>query len=176
MQRLKRILIATGIFLLVMLVIGFLLPHGWQVERSIVIRAPAAVIFPHINTLKKWREWAVWYERHPDLLVEYSGPDSGVGATSRWRDEDGRAAMKIMHSDRNQGVEYQVLINAGVSLIDGQLTLMPEGSDTRVVWQVSGASGTNPANRYFALFKRYWIGKDLDASLQRLRQKVEPKT
>ena len=60
MQRLKRILIATGVVLLVMLLIGFLLPSGWQVERSIVIRAPAATIFPYINNLKNGRVWAVW--------------------------------------------------------------------------------------------------------------------
>ena len=175
MQRLKRILIATGIFLLVMLVIGFLLPNGWQVERSVVIRAPAAAIFPHINNLKNWRAWVVWYEQHPDLVTEYSGPDSGVGATSRWRDEDGRKALKIMQSEKNHRVDYQVLLNAGISRMDGSLILLPEGTATRVLWETTGQSGYNLANRYVAFFQRYKIGSDFDASLQRLQHKIESK-
>lgn len=176
MQSLKRILIATAVVLLVMLVIGFMLPSVWQVQRSVVIHAPVASVFPHINSLKKWREWAVWYQENPNLVTEYSGPEAGVGATSRWTDENGRGAMKIMQSIPNRGIEYQVLFDGGVTSMDGALTLIPEGTNTRVVWQASGVSGANPANRYMALMLRFWIGSDFSASLERLKQKVEPKT
>ena len=67
MQRLKRILLATGIFLLVMLVVGFVLPTYWYAERSVLIQASPAVVFPYVNNLKKWREWAVQNERQPEL-------------------------------------------------------------------------------------------------------------
>lgn len=176
LQSLKRILIATGIFLVVVLVIGFMLPSTWQVQRSVVINAPVSAIFPYINNLKRWRDWAVWYQENPDMVVEYSGPDAGVGATSRWTDENGRGAMKIMQSTPNRGIEYQVLFNAGVTSLDGALTLIPEGANTRVVWEAGGVSGANPANRYFALMMRFWIGSDFAASLKRLKEKVEPKT
>jgi len=100
----------------------------------------------------------------------------GVGATSRWKDENGRGAMKIMYSEKNRSIEYQVLFNGGITSLEGVLSLVPEGTDTRVVWVARGASGSNPADRYFALFLKYWIGSDFDASLQRLKQKIEPKT
>lgn len=175
MQRLKRILLATGIFLLVMLVVGFVLPTYWYAERSVLIQAPPGVIFPYVNNLKKWREWAVQDQHRPDLATEYSGPDAGVGATSRWQDENGRAVLKIMQSERNERVGYQVLFNAGALQAQGSIILFAEGPATRVLWKVGGERGSNPAHRYRALLDRYWIGKDLAASLQTLKQKIESK-
>src|SRR3970282_2878763 len=60
MQSLKRMPIASVAMLLLVLGIGYLLPGAWQVERSVVIRAPAAAIFPHLNSLKQWRDWTGW--------------------------------------------------------------------------------------------------------------------
>jgi uncharacterized protein YndB with AHSA1/START domain len=176
MQRLKRILIATVAFLLLLLAIGFLLPSVWQVERTVVIRAPAPIIFPYLNNLKQWREWTVWYQQHPNMTTEYSGPDAGVGATSRWSGEEGRGVMKIMQSERNQLVAYTLLFNGGEFRTDGTLTLMPEGEGTRVVWSAMGEAGRNPANRYFALFLGFRIGSDFANSLELLKQKLETKS
>ena len=176
MQRLKRILIATVAFVLLLLAIGLLLPSAWQVERSVVIRASAPSIFPYLNSLKQWREWTVWYQQHPDMTAEYSGPDAGVGATSRWSGEDGRGVMKIMQSERNRLVAYTLLFNAGEFRTDGALTLMPEGEGTRGVWSAAGEVGRRPMRRYFALFLGRRIGADFADSLELLKQKLETKS
>jgi hypothetical protein len=176
MQRLKRILIATVAFVLLLFGIGFLLPSAWQVERSVVIRASAPSIFPYLNSLKQWREWTVWYQQHPDMKTEYSGPDAGVGATSRWNGEDGRGVMKIMQSEQNRLVAYTLLFNAGEFRTDGVLTLVPEGEGTRVVWGAAGEVGRSPVNRYFALILGRRIGADFDDSLTLLKQKLETKS
>jgi uncharacterized protein YndB with AHSA1/START domain len=176
MQRLKRIFIATVAFLLLLLAIGFLLPSVWQVERTVVIRAPAPIIFPYLNNLKQWREWTVWYQQHPDMTTEYSGPDAGVGATSRWSGEDGRGVMKIMQSERNRLVAYTLLFNGGEFRTDGTLILIPEGGATRVVWNAAGEAGRNPVSRYFALFLGFRIGVDFADSLELLKQKLETKS
>jgi uncharacterized protein YndB with AHSA1/START domain len=176
MQRLKRILIATVAFVLLLLAIGFLLPSAWQVERSVVIRAPVPTIFPYLNSLKQWREWTVWHQQHLDMTTEYSGPDTGVGATSRWSGEDGRGVMKIMQSEHNRLVAYTLLFNGGEFRTDGRLMLMPEGEGTRVVWSAAGEVGRSPVNRYFALFLGFRIGADFADSLALLKQKLETKS
>lgn len=176
MQSFKRILIAIGIFLVVVWLIGFMLPSFWQVQRSIVINAPAKTIFPHINSLKNWREWVVWYQLQPDATVEYSGPVSGVGATSRWKDEYGIKAMKIMSIEKDYRVDYQVLFNGGMSIIHGRLILVPEGGATRVVWESAGENGRAPADRYYTLFLRAKISNEFNTGLQKLKMKVEAKT
>jgi uncharacterized protein YndB with AHSA1/START domain len=175
MQRLKRIVIAIVAILLLVLGIGYLLPGAWQVERSVVIRAPAASIFPHLNSLKQWRDWTVWH-RQPELQIEYSGPDTGVGATSRWRAREGRAVMKIMQSERDSLVAYTVLFNAGEFRTEGTLTLVSEGDGTRVVWRATGNAGRGPVNSYVALLIGRRTGNDFDDSLEYLKQKFESKS
>ena len=182
-KKLLRILIAVAAILLLIFAVGFLLPSAWHVERSVLIRAPAPAVFAYLNNLKNWREWTVWHRQHPDMPTEYSGPEAGVGATSRWRDEHGRGVMKIMHSAAHERIEYRVLLNGGESSVDGVLILVPEAdavpgsagaAATRVVWGATGATGRHPVARYFALFLGYRIGGDFQASLQHLKQKLEP--
>ncbi|HJW80709.1 MAG TPA: SRPBCC family protein [Acidiferrobacterales bacterium] len=175
MQSLKRILIASVAFLLLLLAIGFLLPGTWHAERAVVIRAPASTIFPYLNNLRQWREWTVWDQQHPQRQTEYSGPDAGVGATSRWRDEEGRGVMKIMQSERNRLVAYTVLFNGGEYRAEGALTLLPEGEATRVVWSAAGETGRKSAIGYFALLQGLRIGADFADSLELLKQKLETK-
>ncbi len=176
MQSLKRIVIAVVAILLLVLGIGYLLPGAWQVERSVVIRAPAVSIFPHLNSLKQWREWVVWYRQQPVTQIEYSGPDAGVGATSRWHSRDGRVVMKIMQSDRDRLVAYTVLLNAGETRTDGTLTLVPEADGTRVVWRATGYAGRGPANGYIALLTGRRHSNECDDSLDLLKQKFETKS
>jgi hypothetical protein len=166
-------MLATVALLVLLLVAGLLLPKDWQVERSVVVGAPASAVFPYLNSLKRWREWTVWYAREPDLQVEYEGPESGVGATSRWQGRDGRGAMKILNSDRDRRVEYLLLLDAGATEMNGLLQLTPEAGGTRVTWRVGGSVGGSPLQRYFALLISVWVGHDIDASLAQLKTKLE---
>lgn len=192
MQKLLRILIAVAVILVLIFSIGFLLPNAWRVERSVLIRAPAPAVFAYLSNLRHWPEWTVWHQRQPDMFIEYSGPAAGLGATSRWRDEDGRGVMKIMHSVVNERIEYQVLFNGGLSSVEGVLILVPEAdavqgstnaagagsagaAATRVVWGATGATGRNPVARYHALILGAQIGGDFETGLQKLKQNLEPK-
>lgn len=175
MQRLKRILIAAMLILLAAFAAGLLLPRAWVVERTTVIAVPQAAVFAEINSLKRWRDWTVWYERYPNMPGEYSGPEAGVGATSRWVADDQRGAMKIMKSEPGRLVEYELLLDGGELRMDGTLVLAPEGAGTRVTWRTGGDAGFNPLRRYFALLMSYWIGRDFDASLARLKTRLEAK-
>jgi len=176
MQSLKRIAIASVAVLLLVLGIGYLLPGAWQVERTVVIRAPAAAIFPHLNSLKQWREWTVWPRQQPAMPIEYSGPDTGAGATSRWQARDGRAVMKIMRSERDSLVAYTVLFNAGASRTDGTLALVTEADGTRVVWRATGHTGRGPVSGYLALLIGRRHSNEFDDSLELLKQKIETKS
>lgn len=190
--RLLRILIAVAIFLVLIFSIGLLLPSAWRVERSVLIHAPAPAVFAYLNNLKHWPEWTVSRQRPPELVFEYSGPATGVGATSRWRDEHERGVMKIMHTVANERIEYRVLLNGGISSVEGALMLVPEAdavqgstnaagagsagtAATRVVWGATGTTGRNPVARYHTLLLGAEIGDDFEASLQKLKQKFEPK-
>lgn len=172
-RRLVRILAATLALLLLLVASAWLLPAEWQVERSAVIHAPAAKIFPYLNNLKKWPDWVAGYAGDPATPVEYEGPDNGVGATRRWKQGDERRALKIVRSDSDRRIEYLLLIDAGRSEMNGLLILVPEADATRVVWRASGTTQGGALLRYAALFRSLGMGRDFNASLTRLKDQIE---
>lgn len=173
MQMAVRILAVTLALLLLLVAGAWLLPAEWQVERSAVIHAPPAKIFPYLNNLKQWRSWVVWYSGTPDMVVDSEISDAGVGATIRWQEDGERRALKIVRSDSDRRIDYLLLIDAGRSEISGLIVLVPEGDATRVVWRASGVTDGSPLLRYAALLHTLGMGRDLDASLAQLRSKIE---
>lgn len=169
-----RIALMVGVFITLFIAIGSWLPTRWRVEQEAVIAAPPAAVFPYLNSLKKWRDWTVWYETNPDLATEYSGPESGMGATSRWNDGHHRGALKIMASRPNAQVDYLVIFDGGEWEMQGLLRLTPvEGGKTRVEWRAGGEVGANPLQRYMTLMVKWWVGADMKRSLERLRGVAE---
>ena len=81
-----------------------------------------------------------------------------------------------MQSEREKLVAYAVLYNAGEFRSDGTLTLVSEPGGTRVVWRVTGDTGTGPVNSYIALLREQRISNDIDDSLELLKQKLETKS
>lgn len=169
----QRILIASGVILLLVLGGGWLLPISWTVDRQVVIAAPPAAVFAYVNSLRRWREWVAWDEREPGLVFEYSGPEAGVGATRRWNSERGRGVMKIMDNQRDRKVEYEMLTHGGAGNQSGVIRLLPEDRGTRVVWRATIPGGTSPIERYIALVDKLGLERDLDASLVRLKARLE---
>lgn len=173
MHVLKRIVIMTIALLLLLTGAGFLLAGGWQIERETVIHAPAATVFPYLVNLRQWQAWTVWGERHQAASTEYSGPETGPGATIRWHDGSSLGAIKIMQVRRNRTVDYELICNGGEQQIDGSLILVPVAEGTRVVWRVAGTAGADPLRRYAGLLQAYQLGRDIERSLARLRERLE---
>jgi len=172
MQGLKRIFITTAVLLLLLLGAGFLLPADWQIERETVIHAPPAAVFPYLNSLRQWQAWTVWGERQA-ASIEFSGPETGPGATSRWLDRNGRGAVKIMQVRSDRIIDYELIYNGVEQPIDGTLVLVPVANGTRVVWRAGTAVGSNPLQRYAGLLQKYQFGRDIGQSLARLRDRLE---
>jgi hypothetical protein len=80
MKWLKRAVLTVAAIIALLLGIGLLLPSGFKVQRSVVVNAPAARVYPLIADPRQWKNWAVWNQRDPAMQMQYSGPDSGTGA------------------------------------------------------------------------------------------------
>ena len=55
-----------------------------KVERSIEVAAPANAAFEQVNTLRNWEQWSPWHKIDEHMLLTYSGPDGGEGASYNW--------------------------------------------------------------------------------------------
>lgn len=175
MKLIKRLGLGLGALLVLLLIITYLLPGSYRVERSQVIQAPDSLIFAEINRLKSWPNWSPWTtDRDPTLKMVYSGAEQGVGATSTWTSEQsGHGRMQIIESVPNRRVVYTLSISPGDLTSEGRIELTPEQGGVRVTWSDSGELGYNPMYRWFGLMLDGWIGPDFESGLNNLKSRLE---
>jgi Polyketide cyclase / dehydrase and lipid transport len=164
----------VGVILL-LLIVAFLLPRHWSVERSIVIAAPPAAIYPLVANMKSgWPQWSSFDFEDPEIRYSYSGPDEGVGAIRSWTSPHmGDGTQRIVKADPATGVEFRLEMAKTGMALTGQLAFEPTGGQTKVTWTDSGEVGFNPIHRFFAAFLDRMMGGTFEKSLATLKQKAE---
>ncbi|PRC92914.1 Polyketide cyclase / dehydrase and lipid transport [Solimicrobium silvestre] len=168
-----------GILVLVVLAVVVLvwsLPNEYNVSRSVVINAPAAKIYPMIAITKEWKNWSVWNQRDPAMLMTYSGPASGVGAEWRWESKSqGNGSMKFLDVVQDQKIVYELSFEGMGKPSSGKLLLTPEGNGTKVTWTMHGNADGNLKMRLFGAVMDKMVGPDFEAGLANLKRNAEHK-
>lgn len=152
------------------LVVGILLPSGWETERSVHIEAPPEVVYPYLAHAEQWTRWTP----SPETGVELFGPDEGVGSGRLWDDPVyGEGVFVISAVEPPHRVVYDVAVEQGAIRIQGfmQLEAVPEG--TELHWREDGDFGWNPLLGYLAARMDALQGEQLQESLQNLKRLVE---
>ncbi len=170
----KVLLIIVGV-IVVALLGAMLLPSKVHVERSIVINAPAAKIFNEINSLQKWSAWDPWHKKDPNMVNEYSGPESGVGNKNIWKSNNkdvGNGAQTITESVSNEKIITE-LDFGDQGKGGGSFLLAAEGEGTKIVWGMDADMGMNPIGKIFGLFMEGMVGKEFEEGLNNLKAHVE---
>lgn len=173
MKLLLKILGGFAALLVLLVLVAFLFPRTYRIERSAVIKAHPDVVHAQIADLKAWKSWGAWQERDPGMTISYSQPASGVGAWSSWISEkEGSGKMTITQQTPTR-VAYTLEFPDFGTKSNGALALAPEAQGTRVVWTDEGDLGMNPLNRWFGLFLEKIIGPDFERGLENLKKRVE---
>jgi uncharacterized protein YndB with AHSA1/START domain len=151
-------------------------PDTFRVERSLVIAAPAAKIFPMINDLHAWETWSPWAKKDPASKAAYSGARDGVGAAFAWdgNRQVGKGRMEITASEPVRRIAMRLNFEKPfVGENHTEFTLEPEGAATRVRWVMTGASPF--AAKVMGLFfdMDTAIGKDFEAGLASIKAIAE---
>ncbi|GAC14202.1 SRPBCC family protein [Aliiglaciecola lipolytica] len=174
MGMLKKIIFTILTILVIFIAIGYFLPSDYQVQRSVTVNAPAEKVYAQVADLKKWRDWGVWYEKDPNMIVSYSGPESGVGMKSSWKSStEGDGEMTIVAVEPAKSVTYDLYFPDFEMSSTGQLTFAQNGGQTVVTWVAAGDVGGNPVNRYFAMAMDSLIGPDFEKGLANLKSLSE---
>jgi hypothetical protein len=155
--------------------VGLLLPGHYRVERTAVIAAKPAAIFPLIGDLKAWQQWGVWFRRDPAMQIAYSPATTGVGAWSEWKSKtQGDGRMTVTSVQAPAAFEYRIEFPDMGMAATGTMALAPGADGTTLVRMgMEGDLGRNPANRWFGLFMERMISPDFDAGLANLRKICE---
>lgn len=174
MKTLKRVLIGLVTVIILVLVVGFALPHQVHVERSIVINAPQAQLFDALNGFKRFNEYSPWAALDPNTQYAYDGPESGVGAKMSWVSTDskvGSGTNEIIESTPPDFIRTRLAF--GDQPAEASFKFEPADGGTRVTWGFDCNLGANPIAHYFGLMFDKWIGSDYEKGLANLKQVME---
>jgi uncharacterized protein YndB with AHSA1/START domain len=165
--------VLVGIWV-ILLGIGFVLPGHYRVERTTLVAAKPAAVYPLVSDLKAWKRWGVWFERDPAMQISYSPFTSEVGAWSQWKSKSqGDGKMTISAVRPPEYFEYRMEFTDMGMVSTGTMGLTPVGGSTRVSMTMEGDLGRSPVNRWFGLFMGKLVGPDFDEGLANLKRIAE---
>ncbi len=155
-----------------------MLPTQMLISRELVVSAPPEVIFPYINNSKKANDWMPWKDSDPDVEMNYTGPDEGVGSKSSWdsKGQMGTGEALVVESVANQVVKTQLTYTRPFQMKQlAEISLVPVDGGTKVKWSVSGHN-----NYFFRLIGVFvscdkMIGAEFEKGLLKLKSIVESK-
>ena len=108
MKALKTIGIILLILVVAGVVIGFVQPKDYKVERSVVIDATKEKVYPHVKYWKNWGAWSPWAERDTTIEVTFEGEDGEENSMYKWTSENPETGSGSM---TNTGVTENEIIN-----------------------------------------------------------------
>lgn len=167
---LGRVAVVCGVLMSVVAVAGFFLPASLIVERERLIPVPAPDLYERTASLKRWPEWAVWWEREPFLEVDFAGPDEGTGAAMTWTSKsegEGRGKITGVSPNREVALAFD-FGERGDAVSRIRFEESADQKQTLVRWKFRSDFGGNTGRRYFGMLFRTLVEKDMDASLARL--------
>jgi hypothetical protein len=148
---------------------------SFHISRSTEIAAPPERIHALLNDFHEWQKWSPWEDLDPAMSRDYSGPESGVGATYAWEGnrKAGSGKMRILESEPTHvavDLEFAAPMRAH-NRVD--FTLTPAGANTGVEWVMTG-----PQNTVMRLMSRFWsmdkmVGPDFERGLAQLKRVAE---
>jgi uncharacterized protein YndB with AHSA1/START domain len=113
----------------------------YRVSREVTINAPVEKVFPYLNNSKLSEKWGPWAEMDPASKMEYSGPESGVGARTSWdsKTDLGTGSATIVESVPNQRVGIRIEYTKPMQMIqDSAYIVKASGNQSVVTWSVTG--------------------------------------
>lgn len=144
----------------------------FTVERSRVIAAPAAHIYPLIIDFHEWTRWSPWEDVDPGMSRTYSGEPSGVGAEYAWSGnrKAGEGTMRITEATENERVAIALQFVKPFRSSNTTTFRLAPGDDgsTRVTWTMVGPKTF--MTKVMGIFKSMdaMIGPDFEKGLDAL--------
>ena len=140
---LVKILIGIVLLVVVMAIAISTRPGTFRVERSMLIDAPADLLFSYVNDFHRWSRWSPFEKLDPHLQRTFTGPDEGAGAKYEWLGNRaaGQGTMVIRESVPAQRVAIDLsFLKPFKSTSLAEFTFTPGAGGTRVTWAMSGTN------------------------------------
>lgn len=170
MKLLLKLLGSLAALLLVLTAIGFLLPSNYHVQRSTTIHASADLVYTYVGDLRRWKEWAVWYQRDPEMKTRYSERTDTLGSWSEWETKGGGGKIIVTRLEPPTRIGYRLGLPHKRRTSNGLVEVVTTEGGVNVTLSDDGDLGNNPVSRWFGLFRDQLMGPDFEASLINLKK------
>ena len=150
-------------------IVGLFLPSTFEIEKTVVIKAPPEIIHEFTGDLAQWPQWNPWLEEDPNQVVTFGTATTGPGASQTWEGGASDGQMSFTRCDPNWGVAYDMVFKKNSYTSTGSLLYQPVTDGTEVVWHMTGDSGNNIMARYFIGLMPSMVGPQLEEGLARLK-------
>ncbi|MGV3599281.1 MAG: SRPBCC family protein [Bacteroidota bacterium] len=160
-------------------VLALFTKKSYSIERGIVINQPVNVVFDYLKHIKNQDHYSKWVQMDANMKKEYRGTDGTVGFVYAWNGnkQAGEGEQEIKGIDENRRLDLEVRFVRPFAAIAQTpfITEAVEVNETRVRWGMS--SSMNYPMNIVLLFMNMenLLGKDLEISLQQLKDNLENK-
>ncbi|MBC7367952.1 MAG: SRPBCC family protein [Undibacterium sp.] len=175
MKILLKILGGRAALALVLVVVSFFMPRTFRVERPVVIKAKPEAVYALVAELKAWKDWGVWYERDPAMVIAYSPATTGAGAWTEWQSKSqgsGKATIKEIAAPTRMVYDLEFkddgMLSTGSFLITGA-----EAGAVRISSVMEGDLGMNPIGQLMGPILDKMLGPDFEAGLAKMKRIAE---
>ena len=127
--------------LVALLIVASRKPDTFDVSRSVTVNAPAEKIFPWFENPRRMNVWNPFVKADPAIRLDYSGPESGVGATNRWEGNSqvGAGSAEVVESRPFSNIVVALrMIRPMKGENRVEYIFEPRGEATLVTWRMSG--------------------------------------
>ena len=132
-------ILAAAIAILLVIALGK--PDTFEVARSITVNAPPEKIYPWFESPRQMNVWNPFVKADPAIRLDYSGPESGVGATNRWEGNSqvGAGSAEVVESRPFSNIVVALRMSRPMKADNRvEYSFEPRGAATLVTWRMSG--------------------------------------
>ncbi len=137
----KKILLGLLAFVVLIVIASHFQLDSYTVERTGTINAPPQVVFTQITDFRNWEKFDPWRDLDTNMVLSYSGAESGVGAKYQWvgNSDVGKGEMTIVEARPNEYIKVALhFIEPFAGDAVNEFRLAPDGGGTRLTQSMTG--------------------------------------
>lgn len=175
MKTIKIVAIVVSALLIILGIAIFMQPSEAHLEKSIVIHAPASLIFPEVSNFKRFNTWSPWARMDPDVKLTYEGKDGTTGSKMNWDGpKTGKGSQWIVDLEENKRVRFEMSFDGFEGNFFNEFILSTNDQGTKVTWSYNGPNA-GIAGKATWIFMGVLISSQFDQGLRDLKALVESK-
>lgn len=172
----KALKILGGILVVLIaayVVAAIMAPTILKVEKSIVIEATPAAVYPHVACFKNWEPWNPWDAMDSTNVNSFSEEECGVGSWYTWKGKQtGEGRQDIEEALENEYIKCKLVFGMDPTPQVSEWFFEKVENGTKVTWNFIGTEASF-FSRPMNLVGEYFLNQAYASGLNSLKEVVE---